>query len=212
MISKTDNQTTGAADKIMIGFAVSIVMMAIALAYISRSWEGYLSLMGLALLGAVFSCSWTQWRQWRMRYITGEDSKSERADRDLAQVHLLVVATVLGAIILFLVGLAERLVWANSSGYPAMLLQKDFIEREGRSFDVNQYRLFTEIVCKERGPMEIKDNGEGVYYLRCGTSFPESKVLRVRKDDFDSASAESKNFKAGDPIVIHNGHSEMMGN
>lgn len=206
--STAGKQQTFPDDKIMIVISISLVMMGFVMAYMMRSWNGYFSLMGLALLGAVFSCSWSHWRLWRLRLVPDSGAYKERAGRELAQVHLLVVSSVLGAVCLFLVGLVERLVWANANDYPRVLLHRDYIERDGRLFDVNEYRLFREFVCREKGPMEIRDDGEGVYYLRCGMSFPDAQVVRVSKADFEAAAAESKNYKEGDPIVIHRGDPE----
>jgi len=191
---------------LMMAITASLVVLAIALAIMSRSWNGYFTMMGLALLGAMFSCSWAHWRRWLARESDDKQRHDDKAAHQSAQVHLLIIFGVIGAIGLFLIGLAERLVWANAESYPSVLFNEDYTAADAKKvFDVNEYRLFKEIVCKERGPVEIRDQGDGIYYLRCGMSFPESQVVRVKKMDFEAAAEESRNFKPGDPIVIHRG-------
>ena len=193
-------------DATMVAISASLILLAIALAIMSRSWNGYFTIMGLALLGAMFSCSLVHWRRWLARASDNKQYYDESAAHLTAQVHLLIVSGVIGAIGLFVLGLAERLVWANAESYPSFLFNEDYTAADSKKmFDVNEFRLFQEIVCKERGPMEIRDQGDGIYFLRCGMSFPESQVVRVKKIDFESAVNESRKVKPGDPIVIHRG-------
>jgi hypothetical protein len=106
-------------------------------------------MMGLALLGALFSCSWAHWRGWRARESDNQPHYDHKAAHQSAQVHLLVVSGIIGAVALFFLGLVERLMWANIDQYPSVLVREDYTAADSKKvFDVNEYRLFREIVCK----------------------------------------------------------------
>lgn len=157
---------------------VLFIVIAAALAALFNSWTMFWTLSGFAFAIELFFAALSRLVSPAARPLTVGDIRG--LDR-------IIAFTALGAVILAVVGVADRVIWSDRDTPLAVQIQSDY--RSGTLTD-DQYRLFA-WSCEEKygkNPVETKRSGQNTY-VRCGAQWPGRLTLAAKTDQFDRAFA-----------------------
>ena len=112
--------------------------------------------------------------------------------------HISVVAVGASAILMGIIGVAERPLWFGMDAVPKLLVKK-WYPATYTADDHRQLKLACE--SREAGPLEIR-RIDGRAFVRCGLLFPAVYTISAPLPEFERAFQETLNDPPGTPVIF----------
>lgn len=167
-----------------------VMLVALVMAFLMRSWSPLIFFGGLVLVLQVISGS----------AATLVDVARRRSAWDaFTSLHVAVAATAVAFLLAGAASLAERMIWFGGGSVPGFIVAKDY----GDNYTANKHRMF-KMICEgkeAKGPLFVRQQGDQVF-ARCGDWYPQVYVIAASKSGFARAVSETANDPPGMPVVI----------
>lgn len=159
--------------------SVLIILVAAAMSILFNSWAMFWTISGFAIAIEIFFAA-----LWRLVCCPVD---RQLTVGDIRGLDRIIAFTALAALVLAVIGTADRVIWSERDTPYSVQIQSDY--RSGTLTD-DQYRLFA-WSCEEKygkNPVETMRSGQDTY-VRCGGQWPGRLTLAAKTDQFNRAFA-----------------------